>query len=501
MTLTASLTLTPSRTISDIDPRLYGSFIEHLGRAVYTGIYEPGHPTADQDGFRRDVLDLIAELGVTTVRYPGGNFVSGYNWEDGIGPRDQRPRRLDLAWFTLETNQFGTDEFMRWCAAAKVAPMLAVNLGTRGVGAARSLVEYCNFPGGTTWSDLRRANGAPEPHNVKLWCLGNEVDGPWQIGAKTAEEYGRLARETAKTMKWIDPSIELVACGSSNRAMPTFGNWEETVLMHTYDHVDYISLHTYYDNRANDTPGFLARSLDMDRFISAVVATCDHVQARKRGKKRIDLSFDEWNVSFHSEEKNRSIPKWTVAPSLAEDVYTLEDALVVSCMLITLLRHADRVRMACQAQLVNVVAPIMTTPGGPAWRQTIFYPFMHAARYGQGMALDLDIHSPGYPHPEFDQVPYLEAAATFDPAEEGATIFAVNRSLAEPLRIEADARDFAAYHVMDHIVLSSADKLATNTQANPAAVIPHSARGARLESGKLVATLPPMSWNVIRIGK
>ena len=382
MSLSASLTLTRARTIGAVDPRLYGSFIEHLGRAVYGGIYEPGHPSADAYGFRQDVLNLIRELNVSMVRYPGGNFVSGYTWEDGIGPLEKRPRRLELAWKSVEPNLFGTDEFMHWCKLAGLAPMMAVNLGTRGIEAAGALVEYCNHPSGTAWSDLRIANGSKDPHNVKVWCLGNEMDGPWQIGHKTAEEYGRLACETAKVMKWTDPSIELVACGSSGRGMATFPAWESTVLEHTYEHVEYISLHTYYGNRTGDTPTFLARSLDMDRFIETVAATCDHVQAHKRSKKRLYLSFDEWNVWYHSNTADKAMEPWQVAPPLLEDVYNFEDALVVGCMLISLLKHADRVKMACLAQLVNVIAPIMTDNNGPAWCQTIYYPFQQAACFG-----------------------------------------------------------------------------------------------------------------------
>ena len=501
MTLNASLTLTRSRKIGDVDPRLYGSFIEHLGRAVYNGIYEPGHPTADEDGLRQDVLELVRESGVTIVRYPGGNFVSGYNWEDGVGLKENRPRRLDLAWFTIEPNQFGTDEFMRWCKKADIEPMMAVNLGTRGIDAARNLVEYCNFPGGTYYSDLRKANGAAEPYNVKVWCLGNEMDGPWQIGHKTAEEYGRLALETAKTMKWIDPTIQLVASGSSGSQMATFGAWEATVLEHTYPLVDYVSLHTYYGNRDNDTPNFLARSLDMDYFISSVAAICDATGARLRNKKQINLSFDEWNVWFHSNARDRAMEKWTIAPPLLEDAYTLEDAVVVGCMLITLLRHADRVKIGCLAQLVNVIAPIMTENGGSAWRQTIFYPFMHAACYGQGEALDVEVKSPAYENKEFDQVPYLEAVATYDPAKETATLFAVNRSLEETLNLEADLRDLAGYRVVEQLVLTGPDKNALNTAENPNAVTPQTANNARIADGKLTASLPPLSWNVIRLQK
>ena len=501
MSLNASLTLTPSRPIGPVDPRLYGSFIEHLGRAVYGGIYEPGHPAADENGFRQDVLDLIRALNVSIVRYPGGNFVSGYRWEDGIGPKAQRPRRMELAWQSIETNQFGTDEFLRWCQVAGTAPMMAVNLGTRGLDAARNLLEYCNFPGGTYWSDLRRANGSADPYAVKVWCLGNEMDGPWQIGHKTAEEYGRMASETAKVMKWTDPSIELVACGSSGRGMATFPAWEETVLEHTYDHVDYISLHTYYGNRDGDTANFLARTLDMDNFISTVIATCDHVKARKRSKKTLNLSFDEWNVWFHSNSQDQKMEPWQVAPPLLEDLYNFEDALVVGCMLITLLRHADRVKMACLAQLVNVIAPIMTTDGGSAWRQTIYYPFEHAARFGRGVALDVEVQSPAYPNKEFDQVPYLESVATYNPEDETVTLFAVNRSLEEPLQIAADARDFSGYRVVEHITLTSDDLQAVNTQADPDCVTPQTNGDARLEGGSLSASLPKASWNVIRLAR
>src|SRR3982751_3535192 len=292
----AALTIDPAFQVCEVDPRIYGSFVEHMGRCVYTGIYEPGHATSDGDGFRGDVAELVRELGVPLLRYPGGNFVSGYNWEDGIGPRADRPRRLHLAWRAIETNQVGTDDFLGWAREVGSTPMMAVNLGTRGVDAARNLVEYCNHPSGTQWSDLRRQNGSPDPHGIKLWCLGNEVDGPWQIGHKTAPEYARLAAETAKAMRRVDPTIELSAVGSSHQRMPTFGTWEATVLEETYDLVDYVSLHSYYEELGGDRDSFLARAVEFDQFIEAVVATCDAVRARGRHSKRIHLSVDEWNV-------------------------------------------------------------------------------------------------------------------------------------------------------------------------------------------------------------
>jgi alpha-N-arabinofuranosidase len=498
---TARIKIDPDFGIGEVAPRLYGSFVEHLGRAVYGGIYEPEHPTADDMGFRRDILDLVRELRVPIVRYPGGNFVSGYDWEDGVGPKTGRPRRLELAWRTVETNQVGTNEFCEWARRAGAEPMMAVNLGTRGVDAARNLVEYCNHPGGSRWSDLRRSHGIEEPHSIKVWCLGNEMDGPWQIGHKTAPEYGRLAEETAKAMKWVDPSIELVACGSSNSGMPTFPEWEETVLDHTYDHAEYVSLHTYYGNPNNDLGTFLARSLDMDAFIRTVVAVCDYVKAKKRSKKRLNLAFDEWNVWYHSTEEDKKLEPWSEAPPQLQDVYTLEDALVVGCMLITLLKHADRVKIGCLAQLVNVIAPIMTVPGGAAWRQTIFYPFLHASTYGHGLVLNLQIEGPSYENEMFGAVPLLEAAATLDEENEQLAIFAVNRSQEGPLSLEGDVRSLAGYEVVDHLVLEHADPKARNTFEHPDNVVPRRGGEAAVQDGRLTALLPGLSWNVIRLSK
>ena len=492
----AKITVHPAYTVGDVDPRIFGSFIEHLGRAVYHGIYEPGHPTADEEGFRGDVLDMVKKLGVPIVRYPGGNFVSGYKWEDGTGDKSKRPRRLELAWGTTETNEVGIDEFQSWCKKADSQVMMAVNLGTRGPEEARQLVEYCNHPGGTEYSDRRRANGFEEPFGIKVWCLGNEMDGPWQMGAKTATEYGRIAAEAAKLMKWTDPSIELVACGSSNVGM--CGDCEAEVLRHVYDHVDYLSLHNYYGNPENDTPGFLACSLEMDSFIKTVTSICDYIKKIKRSNKTMYLSFDEWNVWFHS----HGIPfeKWSVAPPQLEDIYNFEDALVVGCLLMTLLKHCDRVKMACLAQLVNVIAPIMTENnenGGRCWAQTIFYPFMHASQYGRGTVLDARIESPAYDTRRIKDVPYLETCCVKNDGE--ITIFAVNRSLEEDLAIECDLSAFAADSVIEQVYMTNDDMKAINTADNPDNVIPEQGGDAKIENGVLTATLGKHSWNVIRI--
>jgi len=487
--------------VGEVDKRIYGSFIEHLGRAVYGGIYEPGHPAADEMGFRKDVIEMVKELQVPIVRYPGGNFVSGYNWEDGVGPKASRPRRSDLAWRTIETNEVGTNEFAEWAKRVNSEVMMAVNLGTRGADAARNLVEYCNLSGGTYWSDLRKAHGWKEPHKIKTWCLGNEMDGPWQICAKTAQEYGRTACEAAKVMKWVDPEIELVACGSSGSGMPTFGKWEAEVLEHTYEHVDYISLHTYYGNRDNDTANFMARTMDFDQFIKSVISICDYVKAVKKSKKTINLSFDEWNVWYHSNVADTKIAPWSIAPPQLEDIYNFEDAVLVGSMLITLLKHADRVKMACLAQLVNVIAPIMTANNGSAFRQTIFYPYMHASVYGRGTVLNPVIKTPLYDSKDFTDVPYLDATTVYNEEKAELTIFAVNRGIDQAINVECDLRNFPNYQVIEHIVMENNDPKAVNSFANPFNIVPHINSQTVLDDMTLKAVLPKLSWNVIRLGR
>ena len=500
---TANMLLDRDFAIGAVDPRIYGSFIEHLGRAVYGGIYEPTHPTADARGFRRDVMQMVRKLGVPVVRYPGGNFVSGFNWEDSVGPVGKRPARLDLAWFTTETNEVGLHEFVQWAKEAQTEVMYAVNLGTRGVDAARSIVEYANHPGGSFYSDLRAQNGAKEPFGIKLWCLGNEMDGAWQIGHKTAYEYGRIANEAAKVMKWVDPTIELVACGSSSREMATYGAWEYQMLDECYDEIDYVSLHRYYGNRDGNTPAYLARSMEMELFIREVAAICDAVGAKKRSKKKLGLSFDEWNVWYHSNQQDKEVwkqDKWNRALPLLEDIYNFEDALLVGSMLITFLRNADRVKIGCLAQLVNVIAPIMTRNGGGVWAQTIYWPLMQASAYGRGTALRPIVQSPVYDCADLDAVPVLDATATL--ADDGSvTVFAVNRDMAEDIRLTVDLRAFGNLTVAEHSVLHHDDINAVNTEAAPDTVAPAKGDPGTLDGGKLEITVPRLSWNMVRLVK
>ena len=485
--------------IGDVDKRIFGSFIEHLGRAVYEGIYQPGSPFADTDGMRTDVLELVRELQVPVVRYPGGNFVSGYHWEDGVGPKDLRPARPDPAWQVIETNAFGLNEFVTWAQKADTEVMMAVNLGTRGPEDAKNLLEYCNFESGTYFSDLRKKHGYEKPHHIKLWCLGNEMDGPWQIGHKTAVEYGRTAEETGRMMKMLDPSIETVACGSSNLEMPTFGSWEETVLDLCYDQVDYLSLHQYYGNANGDTADFLASSVGMDQFISSVISICDCVKAKKRTNKQINLSFDEWNVWYHSNDADAKLPKWSKAPHQLEDIYNFEDALLVGLMLITLMKHADRVKMACLAQLVNVIAPVMTDAAGGAWRQTIFYPFLHASRYGRGVALHPVISGTKHATATHDEITDIESVAVWHEETGEVTIFAVNRNLEEDVELTVDVRSFGDCRLLEHIVLEHEDLKAVNSLSEET-VYPVTANDrTQVDGGCVTSILKRASWNVIRL--
>ena len=504
MAKSAKMIIDKEYKVAKVDKRIYGSFIEHLGRAVYDGLYQPGNPLSDEDGFRRDVIEMVKELGVPIIRYPGGNFVSGYEWEDGVGPVENRPKRLDLAWRSLEKNEVGVNEFAKWLKKVNSEMMMAVNLGTRGIADACNLLEYCNHPGGTKYSDLRISHGVKEPHNIKVWCLGNEMDGPWQLGHKTMEEHGRLAEETGKAMKLIDPSIELVSCGSSNLDMPTFARWESRTLEYTYDWVDYVSMHQYYGNEANDTADYLAKSDDMDEFIRSVIATCDYVKAKKRGKKNINISFDEWNVWFHTRDFEKDTMEnrpWQIAPPLLEDIYTFEDALLVGLMLITLLKHADRVKIACLAQLVNVIAPVMTERGGgPAWRQTIFYPFFHASRYGRGVVLRPVLHTPVHDTAKHENVTDVESVTVWNEEKEELTIFAVNRNLEGDIVLETDVRGFEGYSLLEHVVLETDDLKAVNG-AGSEKVQPVSVRDSVMDHGRVTSTLHKTSWNVIRLGK
>ena len=484
----AKVVINKNFPIGQIDNRLYGSFLEHVGRAVYTGIYEPGHETADSEGFRQDVLELVKELNVPIVRYPGGNFLSAYNWEDGTGEKCKRPKKLDLAWKSIETNQVGIDEFQAWAKKAGTEIMMAVNLGTRGADDARNCLEYCNLDTDTYYANKRRENGFSKPFGIKTWCLGNEMGGVWQICRKTPEEYGRLAAETGKIMKLADPSIELVACGSSHQNMPRFGEWELTVLDHTYDIVDYLSIHQYFASQKNEPAEFLGKSVELDAFIKSVAAMCDAVKAKKHSQKTMYLSFDEWNV--FADGLTITSDTWEEAPERFEYTYSLKDALVVSCMMMTLQNNADRVKIACLAQLVNAIAPIMTQKGGKAWAQTTYWPFYYTSRYGRGTAMRQAVTCDTYDAGELKNVPYLESACVYNEKAGEITVFAVNRSLTEDMELEASLQDFGDVTLLEHICLTGEPEAVNTRDSQPV-------KPANMPLAEKTV-LPKHSFNVLR---
>jgi alpha-L-arabinofuranosidase len=499
-----------ARYRSELDQRLLGAFLEHLGRAVYTGVYDPKSPLADANGFRTDVIAAVKGLRVPIIRYPGGNFVSGYNWLDGVGPKNGRPTVLERAWNSLETNQFGTNEFIDWCKAVSTEPLLAFNLGTGTPETAVAYVEYCNVDRGTKWSELRRSHGYQQPHNVRYWCLGNEMDGPWQMGHMPAREYGRKARDAAQQIRVIDKSLQLIACGSSNTNMPTYLVWDREVLEECYDQVDAISLHNYYGNTealsGNKTSRYLAMNLDMERQILEIGAVCDYVQGLQKSPKRLWLSFDEWNVWYRARTGAAVDGNRAFAPKLLEEVYNLEDALLVGGFINSLLRQSERVRIACLAQIVNVIAPLMTNERS-VLRQSIFYPYAWALQHASGRVLDLAVESETYAiageglQRDFardDQVPFVDVTVTFDPKDGHACVLMLNRDTEAERELTLEWRDPTPTRVLACETLTGPDVKAFNTFEQPQAVVPRTLEAPQA-GARMTFKLPARSYSVARI--
>jgi len=498
---TARIFMNSRRTIAPLDRNLFGSFLEHLGRAIYEGIYDPGSKLADANGFRIDVMDEIRRLGVPVIRYPGGNFVSGYNWLDGVGPKQDRPRVLDKAWNSINTNQFGTNEYMAWCKATGALPLMGLNLGTGTAEEAAALVEYCNTESGTKWSDLRRKHGYAQPYNVKHWCLGNEMDGLWQIGHMTAAEYGMKAQDAARQMRYVDRSLSLIACGSSGPGMATYLDWDREVLDRCYDYVDGLSLHRYFENTPRETGGssqkFVAMNLAMDRQIGETLAVCDLVRGQRRSAKKLWLSFDEWNVWYRQRSGDAIDGHRQTAPHLLEEIYNLEDALLVGGLLITLLRNADRVKLACLAQLVNVIAPIMTNANG-LFRQTIYHPYNWALQYARGRVLNVLIESPTYDVPAMDAVAYVDAVATINPDDGRTALFILNRDLSKARQVEVVWEDAPKSRVAVSQVLTGNDLKAVNGFDATERVKPQPFEKPATTNGRTRFEVPARSYTVIQ---
>lgn len=486
--------------IADVPRELFGSFVEHLGRAVYTGIYEPGHETADEYGYRTDVAQLITELEISTVRYPGGNFVSGYNWRDGIGPKSERPVRLDYAWLSKETNQFGIDEFATWCEKFGLTPMAAVNLGTGTPQEAGYFLEYCNIAGGTTLSDLRIKNGRKDPYNFKLWCLGNEMDGPWQTCHLEAHEYARKAHETAKIMRWVDPEVKLIGCGSATTNLPSYPEWDRVVLEGLYDDIDYLSCHHYFENLTNNTSDFLASYVKMEDFIKTVCATADFVKAKKRSRKDMMISFDEYNIWTNDGDLWQDYFKvpgrcFTEHPPLLEQHYTLLDALVFSGLLCTLLNHCDRVRMASLAQLVNVIAPIFTKAGGGVYKQTIFHPFKMVSSYAKGQVLNTMARVPCIETVQ-GQTKLLHSSAVYNAEQKYIAFFVLNLDEQNDHELCFKSEGFGKLQLVKHEILNGEDLMAANTFECPDAVKTVEVPVSDAEKDSLTTKVKALSFNV-----
>lgn len=503
-----TLTARKTFTVGEISPRLFGSFVEHMGSVIYTGIYEPGHPTADENGFRQDVMKLINELNLGVIRYPGGNFTSGYDWKDTIGPVEQRPRKIDIAWRAIEPNTFGIHEFMKWVEQTGAEPIFTINLGTKGVDDARDIVEYCNFPEGTYWSDLRQQNGAKEPFGIKLWCLGNELDGPWQIGTKLPEEYGRIANEAAKAMKWVDDSIETVLVGSSTPRLSSYPEWDRLVLEAAYENVDYLALHNYIDKydeddltrppktERDDTPTYLAKSKRFDRQIEEIIATCDYVKALKRSEKTMYLAFDEWNVHAQPEKENHP---FEVGSPIDWCQFTMEDTLLFGSLGLAILRHADRVKIGCQSLLVNTIPLILTDAGGDCWVNPTYFVMEQLSNYAKGEVLQTQFSGPTYNVDKMKQVEYVDSCLVNN--EEELVLFLVNRSKEEQL-VEVDHDFDQSLSLIEHCFIGGHDLLAKNTRDNQEQIKTQTLTDSvTLEDKKIEAKIPGHSWNMLRMKK
>jgi len=491
--LKAQVLLDTNRTIAPISPLLFGGFVEHMGRCVYEGIYDPGSLRADASGLRQDVIDALRDQAYTVIRYPGGNFLSGYNWLDGVGPKEKRPRRRELAWQSLETNQFGTNEFMQFCTAINAAPMLSVNMGTGDIQSAAALVEYCNAPVGSYWSDLRASHGFHDPYNVRYWCVGNEMDGPWQIGHLDAVAYGNKALEAAKMMKWQDPSIQTVLCGSSNDQMPTYPEWDRTALEIAWEHVDFHSMHYYAGNRDNDTPSFLASAVLFEHFVETLEGTLRYVKAKRRSKHDVFLSWDEWQVWYKGDPLHGD---WTEAPHLAEEEYNLEDALVVAQWLNVFLRKSHVIKAACVAQIVNVISWLQTRKDG-LLKQPSFYPFKLVSNYARGNALDVAVKASLLETKKYDAVPALDVSASYDEAQKQGAVFIVNRSLDETVETEIVWQDGKTFRIAEAWQLAGNDPKAVNTWDAPDRLVAKTIPAPVAQDGRATIKLPPLSFTAL----
>jgi len=476
------------RTIGEVDPKIFGNFAEHLGRMIYGGIYDEGNPLSDQDGFRTDVMDAVKKLGVSVLRYPGGNFSSGYDWKDGIGPKAQRPARPELAWHDLESNRFGTDEFLKYCQRIGAEPYICINGGLGTVDDARQWVEYTNESRHTYWADQRRKNGREEPYKVTYWGLGNEIDGPWQLGHKNAEDYSKFAVQAAHAMRLSDPSIKLVACGSSNYG----GNadwigWNRTVLTALRNQVDFIALHTYIGNRENDLERFLGSSQRIDHYIETTAAAIKAALSGLNNPRPIYIAYDEWNVWYRAQNNEH-----------LEEVYNFEDALAMGMFFNSFFRHADVVKMANLAQLVNVIAPIMTNKQG-LFLQPIYFPIAEYGKQRGNVALRAWVSSPTYTLNR-EQLPYLDVSSSYNAKDHVVYVNVLNRSKSQDIAARVENQQGTLSPNVDIWQMNYPDLKATHTFGDDKKVVPstRALQAVVLKSG-FAYTFPAHSLTILKL--
>lgn len=485
----ARVKIDTERTIGEIDQKIYGNFIEHLGRCIDGGVFEEGSKLSDANGFRRDVMDAVRKLNVTLLRWPGGNFVSNYHWKDGIGPRDARPPRLEMAWGTVESNRFGTHEFLQYAEMLKTEPYVAVNLGTGSWTDAQQWVEYCNSSADTEMTRLRKKNGRQDPWKVTYWGLGNEMDGPWQMGHRSADDYGKFALEAAKLMKWTDPNIKLIAAGSSHFATGIdWIGWNRTVLEHLKRHIDYLAIHLYVGNRDNDYGEFLTSSLDLQDRITTTEGVINAAMSGEPRNRKLYIAWDEWNVWYRArgpQQRGRRI---------LEERYNLEDALVVATFLNTFVNNAHIVKIANMAQLVNVIAPIFTNQEG-LFLQTIYHPLQLFANNSKGQALRLHTDSPKYESKRFGPVPFLDTSAAYD---NGTLVLnVVNRNQNQAVDTEFEAQDKEFSGTVEVAEVNGPDIKAENDFG--VTKVKTTTRNANAKGRTFRHSFPPHSYTMLKV--
>lgn len=530
----ATLTLHPSYRIGTISPRLFGAFLEPIGSMVNGSMYNPKHPTADELGFRGDFIRGLKEAGLPCVRLPGGNFVSGWDWKDSIGPREQRKTRLDPAWFQYIPNDVGHDEYLQWAQRVGAEAMYTVNLATGTLSDARDIVEYTNFEGGTYWSDLRRKHGHPAPYGVKIWYLGNEMDGPWQIASREKDPtgYGVLAHEASKIMKFVDPTVETAACVSSSPFLSHYPEWDRKVLEECYETVDYISMHHYHSAPLGNIPGLLAGWQAYENYIRTEIALCDYVKTKLRAGKTMMLSLDEYGammrpagkphygqngrehaLNFYSFDPQRTYVRhdpddWSTRrmPPLSGEMLR---ALGTASVMLTMLRHADRVRIGCAT---GGLGDLCMTDREHAWKGACYYPFTQLMGTANGVSLQPAVQCAAYDvegyavddmnqYAGFENVAYIQAAAALSGEEDEMTVFVINADWEEEHELTLDVRGFENWRFAGHTAMWSDDPAARNTWDRPDVLLPRPRPDAKFEKGLCTAVLPKLSWNVFRFLK